>query len=47
MFTGGNAPLRCGRAIWFRRNDMKAVAGKNKVSSEFLTSHAGRCCLRA
>jgi type IV secretion system protein VirD4 len=22
VFTAGNAPLRCGRAIWFRRNDM-------------------------
>lgn len=24
VFTAGNAPLRCGRAIWFRRNDMAA-----------------------
>lgn len=24
VFTAGNPPLRCGRAIWFRRNDMKA-----------------------
>ncbi|MDK1482346.1 Ti-type conjugative transfer system protein TraG, partial [Sinorhizobium sp. 6-117] len=24
VFTAGNAPLRCGRAIWFRREDMKA-----------------------
>lgn len=23
VFTAGNPPLRCGRAIWFRRNDMK------------------------
>lgn len=23
VFTAGNAPLRCGRAIWFRRNDMR------------------------
>ncbi len=23
IFTAGNAPLRCGRAIWFRRADMK------------------------
>lgn len=30
VFTAGNAPLRCGRAIWFRRNDMKSVAGKNR-----------------
>ena len=26
VFTAGNPPLRCGRAIWFRRNDMKAYA---------------------
>lgn len=30
IFTAGNAPLRCGRAIWFRRNDMKAVVGRNR-----------------
>lgn len=24
VFTSGNPPLRCGRAIWFRRNDMKS-----------------------
>lgn len=30
VFTAGNAPLRCGRAIWFRRNDMKAVVGANR-----------------
>lgn len=30
VFTAGNAPLRCGRAIWFRRDDMKAVVGKNR-----------------
>lgn len=30
VFTAGNAPLRCGRAIWFRRNDMKTVVGKNR-----------------
>ncbi|MBD9375473.1 Ti-type conjugative transfer system protein TraG [Rhizobium sp. ARZ01] len=23
VFTAGNPPLRCGRAIWFRRSDMK------------------------
>ena len=23
VFTAGNPPLRCGRAIWFRRDDMK------------------------
>jgi len=30
VFTAGNAPLRCGRAIWFRRADMTSVAGKNR-----------------
>lgn len=30
VFTAGNPPLRCGRAIWFRRNDMKAVVGENR-----------------
>lgn len=30
VFTAGNAPLRCGRAIWFRRNDMKSVVGANR-----------------
>lgn len=29
VFTAGNPPLRCGRAVWFRRDDMKAV-GKNR-----------------
>ncbi|CAH1662543.1 Type IV secretion system protein VirD4 [Chelatococcus asaccharovorans] len=30
VFTAGNAPLRCGRAIWFRRPDMKASVGPNR-----------------
>jgi type IV secretion system protein VirD4 len=30
VFTAGNAPLRCGRAIWFRRDDMKASVGANR-----------------
>lgn len=30
VFTAGNAPLRCGRAIWFRRDDMKAVTRDNR-----------------
>jgi type IV secretion system protein VirD4 len=29
VFTSGNAPLRCGRAVWFRREDMKACVGEN------------------
>lgn len=30
VFTAGNPPLRCGRAIWFRRADMKSVVEKNR-----------------
>ncbi len=30
VFTSGNAPLRSGRAIWFRREDMKACVGENR-----------------
>ena len=30
VFTAGKAPLRCGRAIWFRRDDMRACAGENR-----------------
>lgn len=30
VFTAGNPPLRCGRAVWFRRDDMKAGVGKNR-----------------
>lgn len=30
VFTAGNPPLRCGRAIWFRRSDMKACVGENR-----------------
>lgn len=30
VFTAGNAPLRCGRAIWFRRADMKACVAANR-----------------
>ena len=29
VFTSGNPPLRCGRAIWFRRTDMKACVKPN------------------
>lgn len=34
VFTAGNAPLRCGRAIWFRRDDMKDCVGKNRFQPE-------------
>ena len=30
VFTAGNPPLRCGRAIWFRRSDMKSCAEENR-----------------
>jgi type IV secretion system protein VirD4 len=30
VFTAGNRPLRCGRAIFFRRKEMVAIAGGNK-----------------
>ncbi|WP_064710654.1 Ti-type conjugative transfer system protein TraG [Rhizobium bangladeshense] len=30
VFTAGNPPLRCGRAIWFRRDDMKACVGTKR-----------------
>lgn len=30
VFAAGNPPLRCGRAIWFRRQDMKAVVAENR-----------------
>lgn len=30
VFTAGNLPLRCGRAVWFRRDDMTASVGKNR-----------------
>ena len=30
IFTAGNAPLRCGRAIWFRRADMKSIVAENR-----------------
>lgn len=32
VFTAGNPPLRCGRAIWFRRNDMKACVEQSRFS---------------
>ena len=30
IFMAGNPPLRCGRAIWFRRADMQACIGENR-----------------
>ncbi|USJ28449.1 Ti-type conjugative transfer system protein TraG [Ensifer adhaerens] len=40
VFTAGNAPLRCGRAIWFRRDDMKACVGTNRFHPSGKTSEA-------
>jgi type IV secretion system protein VirD4 len=34
VFTAGNPPLRCGRAAWFRRDDMKACVGANRFHRE-------------
>lgn len=34
VFTAGNAPLRCGRAIWFRRGDMTSIVGENRFHRE-------------
>jgi type IV secretion system protein VirD4 len=34
VFTAGNAPLRCGRAIWFRRGDMTSIVGQNRFHRE-------------
>ncbi|MDH6298695.1 Ti-type conjugative transfer system protein TraG [Agrobacterium fabrum] len=34
VFTSGNAPLRCGRAVWFRREDMKACVGENRFHKD-------------
>ncbi|SON58422.1 Conjugal transfer protein TraG (plasmid) [Hartmannibacter diazotrophicus] len=34
VFTAGNPPLRCGRAIWFRREDMKSVVAENRFHRE-------------
>lgn len=38
VFTAGNAPLRCGRAIWFRRADMKACV---KPNASFMLTRRG------
>lgn len=34
VFTAGNPPLRCGRAIWFRRDDMRACVKENRFERE-------------
>ena len=30
VFTAGNPPIRCGRAIWFRRKDMRSRVDTNR-----------------
>lgn len=39
VFTSGNAPLRCGRAVWFRREDMKACVGENRFHKNVSGMH--------
>lgn len=34
VFTAGNPPLRCGRAIWFRRRDMMACVHCDGIPAE-------------
>ncbi len=41
VFTGGNAPLRCGRAMWFRRADMKSCVGENRFHGELDLGNEG------
>lgn len=41
VFTAGNLPLRCGRAIWFRRDDMKASVGTNRFYRRQITTEDG------
>lgn len=38
VFTAGNPPLRCGRAIWFRRTDMIASMIENRFDETARTS---------
>jgi type IV secretion system protein VirD4 len=34
VIVQGHGPLRCGRAIWFRRKDMKPLVGRNRFHPE-------------
>lgn len=36
VFTAGNPPLRCGRAIWFRRSDMTACVDQSSFQKSAL-----------
>lgn len=35
VFTAGNPPLRCGRAIWFRRKDMISITAENRFGPKW------------
>jgi type IV secretion system protein VirD4 len=37
VFTAGNAPLRCGRAIWFRREDMQSCVDYGRFHAGTVT----------
>jgi len=39
VFTAGNPPIRCGRAIWFRRDDMAASVGQNRFHGDEGANH--------
>ena len=39
VFTAGNAPLRCGRAIWFRRKDMTACVERSRFLRRDAPAH--------
>ncbi len=39
VFTSGNAPLRCGRAVWFRREDMRVCVGQNRFYKNASSTH--------
>ena len=32
VFVAGRPPLRCGRALYFRRKDMNALVGPNRYA---------------
>nr|WP_309402273.1 type IV secretory system conjugative DNA transfer family protein [Aminobacter niigataensis] len=37
VLTAGDAPLRCGRAIWLRRDDMMACVYENRFHTVMKT----------
>lgn len=41
VFTAGNAPLRCGRAIWFRRDDMRSCVTANRFHDRQAATKGG------